>query len=509
MFNLLYLSPMLIGFRRFGRQALTSLRRVAGRWKNKHVLRIPAQTDDVLGGNVVARLNATLRPEEGYALILSLYKTQRDVFDSLVVGNERISSPALREYVLLLGASASGAEALIGLAAQTARIDCADKYKRRLKVEVANRALTSATVSELVLVLEQLKLSDELSEHQRVKVLSRLVGQVSTEVFSEWHSLFSRGLGRAASVKFRMYADEAFGKSDFRALEVAFCNLNTRLSSYYKDHVKAMFDGLADDRNYIDARYSEEKRRELRQIILNKLVDKQPYAYMRLGDGEAYGFSADESLFDEQGIERQERHWWGTVLDKPLRGSLVEEFQAGLAEADVLGVPTVLRLIRDFNLNEARGCEANSVISRTLAVMRGVEPLMSSPLIVEERSNLFVFDNAFLAELCGRAKKVVVLSGLTDAAMRACIKDEHAVFISIPTHQLLRGDQLASSDNAVLPFVYRNYLDLIRQHAGPGVLFLISAGFIGKIFVAEAKRGGSVVIDVGQLMYSVADQARS
>lgn len=496
--------------RRFYKQIYAFSMRHVGQWKCRQALRKHAK-----GGDVLTIINLYFSSDraslEAYAFVTGLYSTWVESFDLLMADNQQISSSGLREYVSVLGALSAWKEgrSLVCVAGYVARLDCPNKYRRRLKYEVVRRAISFSKASELVLILEHLQLSNELSEHQRVKVLSRLVGHVSSDVFFKWYSLFSSELGHAAQVKFKMYSDEVLGRNDFCALERAFCRLDTNLSCYYRDKLMGIFCDLPEGKNYIDARYSEEKTRALRQVILEKLIDKEPYAYMRLGDGEAYAFFGDGLLINGEGIERQERHWWGTALDSELRNSIIDNFHAGLAEADILGVPTVSRLIRDFNLKETGRYPVNSVISRLLAVMEGVRPHIYGPLIVEDRSNLFVFDRSFLTTLCDRAEKVVVLSGLTDAAMRECIKDEKATFISIPTHQRLRGDRLACADNAVLPFVYQDYLTMIGQHAGPGVLFLVSAGFIGKIFVAEARRRGSVVVDVGQLMFSIAAESRT
>src|SRR5690606_3018727 len=130
-------------------------------------------------------------------------------------------------------------------------------------------------------------------------------------------------------------------------------------------------------------------------------------------------------------------------LSEPLRQELQAQFKASLAYANLLGVPSVLRLIRDFNLSKRDEYPSNSLMARLLCVMRGAEPYLHSKIIVEDQSNLFLFDANFVSEIFRSARKVYVVSGLDSNQVKRWSPDngtfEH---IEVPTHRLLRRSDI-------------------------------------------------------------------
>lgn len=342
-----------------------------------------------------------------------------------------------------------------------------------------------------------------LSEFQKLKLLNRFARAKDLHRFTVWENQFLPALSRPAKVKLCLLQYGLFGEEKgFYKLEEKFCNIQYDIAEIYSSRFKPMFDSIAVENNYLSARFEVSLINDVQCIILQQITSRQPFAYMRLGDGESYGFS-DDQYVDIAGESRQELHWWGEELNEPLRRELQAQFRASLTYANLLGVPSVLRLIKDFNLSKRDVYPTNSLMARLLCVMQGVEPYLHSKLVVEDQSNLFLFDEKFVSEIFSSAKKVYVVSGLDSKKVDdwgpGADKFEH---IEVPTHRLLRDTDIGASKPDIFPDVYRDYMDELSTRAEPGAVFLFSAGFIGKILIAEVVKKGAVALDVGQALVS-------
>jgi hypothetical protein len=63
-----------------------------------------------------------------------------------------------------------------------------------------------------------------------------------------------------------------------------------------------------------------------------------------------------------------------------------------------------------------------------------------------------------------------------------------------------KGHHPGSAGPAHYPVVFENTLDWIQREAGPGRLFLVGAGILGKIYCDAIRQQGGVAIDVGSVM---------
>lgn len=365
--------------------------------------------------------------------------------------------------------------------------------------------IAKAPVQRIEYMLSRLSTdTSALTEFQKIKLLSRLADSGLRDSFMNWSSKFTPGMSEAGKLKASLMRADLFGHGtdSFRVLEEQFTSLPFDVARQYSQYVRPAYDRIPVDKNFLAARFDNECIGTLRNSILHSVISGKALSYIRLGDGECYGL-ADNNLVDEKGVNRQELHWWGEQLEGRLRSELHRQFKSSIESADILGVPTVLRLIRDFNLARTDGYPPNTIISRILCVMQGVSPYLRDRTVVEDQSNLYLFDREFINALFKNAKKVCVISGV-DAKLVAELApaNEKLTTIEIPTHRLLRGGNVGSSVDGILPHVYKRYLKEISSLSGPGVVFLVSAGFIGKIFVAEAAKGGAVALDVGQSLVS-------
>lgn len=387
--------------------------------------------------------------------------------------------------------------------------DYNDAKSKCLDLRVLTNIVVGAIVAKAPVAVVEEYLSrlgvdiSRLTESQLIKLLSRCVDAKETLLFYHYKNSFGCMTPAAALKANQMQCElEGRGLESLKSIESSFLRLNFWVAKQYQAQIQASFDAIPFGYNYSHARFDPGAISYIRSYIVSRVVRGESLCYIRLGDGESYGL-VDNEYVNIDGEARQELHWWGLRLDAQLRQSLQEKFKDAVARADILGVPTVLRLVRDFNLVKADRYPVNSLIARVFCVMRGVTPYLDKKIIVEDQSNLFLFDYDFLVKLFRVAKKVVIVSGVRSDLIKAWAPGIGSYqCIEIPTHRLLRKGKLGTSFEVTLPLVYSDYVSEIAAQAEPGVVFLISAGFVGKIFIAEAAKHGAVALDIGQALVS-------
>ncbi|MEQ7871399.1 hypothetical protein V6R97_12180 [Chromohalobacter salexigens] len=348
----------------------------------------------------------------------------------------------------------------------------------------------------------------DLTDFLKVKLLRRAQQEGEKEIYRQWENKLLPSLPEPARLKvLLMKATIDNNKEyDFSFFEKKFSSLPFDVSEVYKKEISILYKKIEKNDNYLDARFDQNKRAILQKTVIDTVASGRSLSYIRLGDGECYGFP-DNTNVDEQGVIRQEKHWWGEQLDHSLRQKIKSQFMKSIASADIIGVPTVLRLIKDFSITKRDEYPVNSLISRIICVMKASSPYLKKKKIVEDQSNLFLFEPEFIDRLFSVADKVCVVSGIKSKLIEAWAPEPSKLqCVEIPTHRLLRDGSVGSQTQGVLPHVYEKYMESIRAHAGERVVFLVSAGFIGKIFIAEAAGHGAVALDIGQALVSLADK---
>lgn len=265
-------------------------------------------------------------------------------------------------------------------------------------------------------------------------------------------------------------------------------------------------------RNLMDVRFSSHQRETLIETIQSHLVEQRPLSLLRLNDGEAYVYDApkvegiDSDLFIRDN-EIRERHWWGSSPSASVRDDIVMRVRSAVERSDILGLPSIYRVVRDLPRPKQRYGEGRS--QRGLIVVLGAcgraIPL-DDKIVTEERCQQVVIDEAVLARLASMARSVVVVSCWPPDQLRLPLAStEH---ITVPPAQKLK--RLDKADAPPLPQVYPRILAQIRAVSAPGTLVLVGAGIIGKFLAGEARESGAVAIDVGSnLDYMAGHKTRS
>lgn len=239
-------------------------------------------------------------------------------------------------------------------------------------------------------------------------------------------------------------------------------------------------------------------------IVSTALFEKRPLAMIRLSDGEGYIFSGN--LFKQLDCSNRERHWWGIELHDRLRGEIQESLQSAVRSADIIGIPSVFRFLRDFPATKKGSSNLKDSVQ-----MRGLLQIidefrsgrLSPDTVVEERANDFLFENLYerLQQVLPSTTKVILISSLSDMDINTITnRIKNLISIKVPTRSRTFNNKLRNCpDEEILPFVYKEIAELVSNNAGPGVLVLCAAGVLGKLFIGVAKSCGAVALDIGEV----------
>jgi hypothetical protein len=294
-------------------------------------------------------------------------------------------------------------------------------------------------------------------------------------------------------------------------LEQSFAvRLPVHLRREFRSFVTDCYEPLRPRMQLMNIRYDANQSVHLFQLIDQALINCTPFALMRLSDGEGYIFSDSGIFYTDDCVLAQELHWWGINLSDAERTSLRRKLQSAIQEADVVGIPCIYRFIRDIGFHQASMLD-NRTVRGLLEVLHHVPKATSRRvLFTDEKCNAFLFDSVEAIQQIGKHAKSVIFVG----SLRANIL--HTLFppnfirkiISLTTHFRNQGDPDFVCDGPPLARSYNEALVSIRNNVQPGDLVLVSAGVVGKLLIAEAKRAGAVALDVGNSLESMLLQYR-
>lgn len=261
----------------------------------------------------------------------------------------------------------------------------------------------------------------------------------------------------------------------------------------------------AGPRSLMNIRFDADERRQLLASLASALQTGRGLGLVRLGDGEAYGYDhaglaiAPDAAFIEDN-ETRERMWWGRTLNETARAELRRRFRVAVATADIIGIPSVYRMIRD------RGAAGSPFGltggQRGLAVVLaklGTDIPLTDRLLTEERCHQILFTRDTLEHLSLTAKRVVLVS-----CWRA---GQIALTTPVPVHEIVipahtRVAKATGLDPGA-PALFETFdaqIAVMTALCEPGTLVLVGAGFLGKIFISAAREKGAVALDVGAML---------
>lgn len=376
------------------------------------------------------------------------------------------------------------------------------------------RALLNNAASEVLVwsrdVFEKMSVT-EASLNQRVQLSSLLRALASNPPdehcrleASKWLSELDRKSDRVFELKLAASTDEVLAKTsrDIHAsLEARYTAIvRGKARDELKETILPVYKRRRRQMVWADVRFDEALRSSMIKSICAKLQEKSPFALIRASEYEAYCFAGENCIFNFDDARWCERHWWGRVLDKYTRERVVGYVSSAFSDADILGVPSVMAFIRNFDYKMLSHFDA--IQNRGLVqVLISTNAMISESIeLTEDKVNRYLFRSAEnLRSLVEASSGVIVVSGFRRERVERCFPSvDNLHVVEIPSHW--RDRQLVDRNEVVqpLPFIFEQIAGDLKDLAQPGVLVLVAGGVIGKGFARDAKKSGAVAVDVGQ-----------
>lgn len=334
------------------------------------------------------------------------------------------------------------------------------------------------------------KLRQEAGHEKAAEELLRQIQAEATEyeILRLDNSAFLDGLGAK-------HWNHSAAENDFERLAPP------ELRRDFIEKVKPTFDNLRPRMQFMDLRSDPNELSGLKNLIREAVVAKKPFSLIRLSDGEGYLFP-QRTYFTEEDCRNRERHWWGTELPHALESKIVDEARSAIAEADVIGIPSVYRFIRDNG--EGSHSLTHSLQGRGLVeVLAGIGPLASEAAIfTEDKANVALFaDSGKLDWLTDYAGRIVVVSSIKKDSVSGILGHLPQVeFIEIPTHHKTTLNSKYCTGTEPLPYAYPKIIDVLGRTIRPGDLTFVAGGIIGKILLGHCRQRGAIAIDLGHVI---------
>ncbi|MBV9911803.1 MAG: tetratricopeptide repeat protein, partial [Sinobacteraceae bacterium] len=229
--------------------------------------------------------------------------------------------------------------------------------------------------------------------------------------------------------------------------------------------------------------------RQFIRTVHQRVKGARAFSLIRLGDGEANALAYEPSYatyFDADAAER-ENVWWGRTPDTSTRAEVAAGVRAAADGADVWGIPTRDRFLRDVRLDTGRPLATTRSGRGLLTILRMVETMSDTEL----RRRIFV--SAHLPQDLQRWNLYPELfQGIGDALLVSChaalpnlLLERFGVRVTkhvlTPPGDSIREMQHRSLTDQEMPpqSIYRT-LEALGDSMH-GRLVLVGAGYSGKI----------------------------
>ena len=233
-----------------------------------------------------------------------------------------------------------------------------------------------------------------------------------------------------------------------------------------------------------------------------------PFAFIRLGDGEANALQQASSFagqFDLDAAER-EKVWWGRTLDPTVRDGLAARVRQATFDSDAIGFPAREWFLRDVRLDSGAALAATKSGRGLLVVAETLErelqcgalagKILTSAHLPQDlqRWNLY-------PELFDGVRQVVLVSchpALPDFLRNKFELETVKHVLIAPGDSMREMEHRALTNNEVPPRSLERALDDLGDSPN-AQLVLAGAGYAGKIIIAEARRRGGIALDLGSI----------
>jgi hypothetical protein len=252
--------------------------------------------------------------------------------------------------------------------------------------------------------------------------------------------------------------------------------------------------------------------------IRTRLQQGAPTSFIRVGDGEsnALPYLDDFARYAASDAAEREIVWWGRALYERARKKLADEVRDAMRDADVLGIPTLERIMRDVKperrefLGNTRAGRGIRTVLRALdkgGALAGGNAQMTSAHIQHDLEKWDLY-----RELFDGLEGIVAVSchaRLPDALHKRFGVTIAQNIVVPPRHASLASFGMNDMGPKILPDVMD---ETIAQLPGDlrGRMVIVGAGYAGKVIVQAAKARGAVALDLGSVLdYWIGASTRS
>jgi hypothetical protein len=259
----------------------------------------------------------------------------------------------------------------------------------------------------------------------------------------------------------------------------------------------------------LQSRFAPSSAQLVEEDVLGHLRGRTPYLMLRMGDGE--GACIKLNLDDEQEfalLYRQNRRdftqiWFGDreiVGDSAFEAAL-DEFNGLIQVADCFGAFSAAAV--EFAYRTGSGRDVAWVVNTMRKVLEAADrdPGWASRTRVDTLSVHYdLLTSGALERILAAAPRVGLVSCHADlpAALMGRFGLGEVEFHKVPgekAHSSVLGD--AAVEGRHWPTRFSELSAIFDRGDRHGQLFLVAAGFLGKIYAAKLKKSGAVVLDIG------------
>jgi hypothetical protein len=248
--------------------------------------------------------------------------------------------------------------------------------------------------------------------------------------------------------------------------------------------------------------------REVADRIIAAAEVGEPFALIRLGDGEGAWLprdNTDEARFahlyeaNRRGILKV---WFASDALYNSRSfvALGRRLAEILPRTDVIGLPSSLRIAHEYRLLSIRG------IPGSVDIMRGLAARLESAApgsYCGQDIHLDLHINGFFRELLSTPFTFGVISCHPDLGYRLATSLGARVVRMIIVPEEKGFSQVAGVSGMSephYPLVFQRIVERLRREAQQATIWLIAAGYLGKVYCDEVREAGGIALDVGSVV---------
>ncbi len=240
--------------------------------------------------------------------------------------------------------------------------------------------------------------------------------------------------------------------------------------------------------------------------IIDAILKKQPFMMLRLSDGEGMYLPYSEKYAAHQESDQLfiQQIWWKEAKLGGLNDPIISKVLEASEDADILGIPCLNRIynlpIQTKSMNNAyqRGLLSVNKLVSTKATEKAWNPnkMITSCFIHHHLSDWGLYDYIFsYIDACSIVTCHTELEGFLGNEFKLEVRSIHL----IPPEKGHAAEFGIDLGGVHYPDRYDQLCEEINV-SYPGEVFLVAAGFIGKIYCKIIKERGGIALDVGSMV---------